>query len=425
MIGVSTERSPETSVVVPHFIFSALAFLMLSILIFFAASELTGYFYNPKILALTHLAALGWTTMIIFGALYQLIPVIFETALHSEKIARINFWIFAIAIIIFTYSFWTGNFGDLLLSGAILLNLSVLTFAYNVLKSIKASVKKNESARFVNTSIYWLIATALVGLLLVLNYKYAFLSQDNFNLLKMHAHFGIIGWLLFLVMGVASILLPMFLVSHGMDERKLKRAYYLVNFALLLFMMDWLIFKASSFFVIYILIFLTGMAFFFSFIYQSYKKKLRKLDIGMKHSMIAFLFMAIPILSALIISISGWLKIENVSGLSVLYGVSIFLGFFSNMILGQTYKTLPFIIWLKKYKHLVGKEKTPMPRELYKENLANIQFYVYLGSVLLVFGGILFSEALLVRIGAVGLIISALLYNFNVFMIVFGRKHSA
>ncbi|KAA3631027.1 MAG: hypothetical protein DWQ02_17005, partial [Bacteroidetes bacterium] len=76
MEGVSTDKAPAAGVVVPHFAIAAFGFLFLSLTVFLSAEMFFGHFYQPRLLAITHIAALGWVTMIIIGALYQLIPVV-------------------------------------------------------------------------------------------------------------------------------------------------------------------------------------------------------------------------------------------------------------------------------------------------------------------------------------------------------------
>src|SRR4029450_2991529 len=52
------------------------------------APELSGHYYHPQVLALTHTITLGWITMAIMGAPYQLVPVVLERPIWSERIAR-------------------------------------------------------------------------------------------------------------------------------------------------------------------------------------------------------------------------------------------------------------------------------------------------------------------------------------------------
>src|SRR5262252_1396745 len=40
------------------------------------AGELAGHYYHPRVVALTHTVTLGWITLAIMGASYQLIPIV-------------------------------------------------------------------------------------------------------------------------------------------------------------------------------------------------------------------------------------------------------------------------------------------------------------------------------------------------------------
>ncbi len=422
MIGLSTERSPSTKVVAPHFIAAALGVLILSILVFLSSNDFIGHFYTPHILTIVHIAALSWGTMIIIGSLYQLIPVVFETKLYSEKLAIFNFWLFVISISLFAYSFWSSKLLELMPYSSSLIFISVWLFTINIILSYTSANKKDISARFIITGIFWLMMTSLLGLLLAFNYKYGFLDNNNYRYLKIHAHFGMVGWFLQLIMGVGTTLVPMFLVSHKLDNNKLERAYYLLNSGLVILYLDWQFIQSSFLIYIYWILISSSIIQYGSFIYDSYKNKLRKLDIGMKHTMLAFVLIFLPVIFSAIIIFLPYNDFYFLKNIIILYGVSIFLGFFTNMIFGQTYKTIPFIIWLNKYQKFVGKTKTPFPRELYNEKIANYQFYTY-NIMLLTFGlGIIINMLLLVQIGAALLILTALLYNINMFKIIFDHN---
>ncbi|MCK4562735.1 MAG: hypothetical protein KAT78_07500, partial [Flavobacteriaceae bacterium] len=160
--------------------------------------------------------------------------------------------------------------------------------------------------------------------------------------------------------------------------------------------------------------------FFFSFVYNAYKKRMRKiLDIGMKHTMVSVLSIFLPLIISLIIIFGFDIEQPTLLRVTTLYGFTIIFGFITTLILGQTYKTLPFVIWLEKYKGLVGKTKTPLPRELYSEKIASIHLYVYLLFIISMILGLLFDNIWLIRIGSYALLMVAILYNINVFKIVF------
>jgi len=71
MQGVASNNAPSPRVVIPHFIFGGFILLVISLLIVAFPTIFTQHFINPKLLSITHLAVLGWVTMVIFGALYN------------------------------------------------------------------------------------------------------------------------------------------------------------------------------------------------------------------------------------------------------------------------------------------------------------------------------------------------------------------
>ncbi len=420
--SINSNNAPDASVVKPHFIFGAIALLVLSIMIILADTTLLGAYFDGKIIAITHMAVLGWTIMIVFGALYQLIPVVFETSLYSEKLAKYTFWLSGFSVLFLTYSFWITDYTVLLPYAALLMFVSLLLFVINVILSYKNSQKKNISSTFVITAVIWLAITELIGTLIAFNFKFNFFADSHLHYLKIHASIGLIGWFLMLIIGVGSILIPMFLVSHQLDNKKLEKAYYLINFGLLAISINWFFVHLDYINPLFWLLIVIGIIFFISFVYDSYKKRIRKvLDVGMKHTMVSIITIVLPVIVSLIVMIGFDLESTLLFRVSTLFGFTIIFGFVTTLILGQTYKTLPFIVWLEKYQALVGKTKTPLPRELYSEKIAYAHLYIYIFFILFMLLGILFDKILLVRIGSYLLLVVAILYNINVFKMIFHK----
>lgn len=423
--GLSTKNAPSPNVVLPHYAFGAVSFLTAAILLFFAASELTGHYLSPKILSITHVLVLGWITMVIFGALYQLIPVVMEVKLYSEKLAMTTFIMFGIGLITLSTSMWSFNFGRSIGMeiGGYLILVSMLLFAINTILSAAQTKRKTIENTFIITAIFWLLLTIAIGIIMVLNFAFHFIPGSHLQLLKMHAHLGVVGWFLLLVIGVASKLMPMFLIVHKLPRKLLNYSYYLINAGLLLLAIGyyfynhiWYLALSSSFII-------AGIIFFLRFNYIAFSKRIRKkLDVGMKLSATGFILLAISIVFGIfsILSLDFLTTIQT--RIEISYGVLIVLGFLTSLVLGQTYKTLPFIIWLKKYQSKVGKMKVPLPMELYSDKIAHYHFYTFIISILFLISGILIAIPLLIKIGAIILVVTALLYNYNVFKIIFHKE---
>lgn len=425
MNGLQTHNAPSSSVVVPHFIFGAISLLLLAVLLVLADTNLLEAYFNTKIVAITHIAVLGWASMIVFGALYQLIPVVFETALYSEKLAKITFWLSGFSVLFLSYSFWVGSYVILLPYASVCMFLSLLLFVLNVGLTYKKATLKNIKSTFVITAVLWLLITELIGTIIALNFKYYFLSEIHLHYLKIHATVGLIGWFVMLIIGVGATLIPMFLISHELNERKLKFAFVFINSGLVLAVINWFIFQNNYVNYFIPLLIIGGVLFFVSFIYDSYKKRLRKkLDVGMQYSMLAIAAVFVPFVLVGFIVLNSSFEVEILYRIITFYGFSIVFGLITTLILGQTYKTLPFIIWLNTYKKLVGKVKTPLPRELYSAKIARIQFvvyYIFIGFFVL---GFLFNQLLFIQLGSYALLLVAILYNLNIFKMITHKTKS-
>jgi len=88
----------------------------------------------------------------------------------------------------------------------------------------------------------------------------------------------------------------------------------------------------------------------------------------------------------------------------------------------MTFKTLPFIVWNKVYHHKAGLGKTPNPKDLFSSKLYTSMGITYLTGLILFAIGILTSYLFLLKSGTVFLLISAVLYNWNVFKILMHKS---
>lgn len=419
MEALTKSNATGIGVVLPHYVFAALAFLALNVLLLFSTDAFGGHFFHPKLLTLTHVAALGWGTMIIFGALYQLLPVILEVPLYSSKLAKITFALLAAGTILLSWAFWNFQVHWPLHVAACALVTAFLLFNLNIIFTVRKVKKWAIETDFISTSGIWLFITGIIGLLMAVNFQFPFLPEQHLHYLKLHAHIGMAGWFVLLIIGVGSKLLPMFLLSHHVSTKKLSVSYYFINFGLLLFAAEQLFFH-TRFQVLYGAMIGAGIFLFGLFVLDAYRKRVRKnQDAGMKQSLAAVILMALPIV--LMVAVSELVSLPEKLRLQLylVYGISVFMGFISALILGQTFKTLPFIVWLNRYQHLAGKRPIPQPKDLYSEKLVRYQNFIYAaGFLILIIGTALYQQGIILAGGSL-LVLTAVLYNINVFKMVF------
>ena len=402
-------------VVVSHYTIAAIFFLALAILFAFSMGDLSGHYFQPKLLAITHAAALGWGTMIIFGALTQLLPVILERELFSIELCWISLLFFVPGVILLVYSFWVFDPGMYMQLSGLLVLVAIITFSMNVFLTVQAKKDHTVFQEFIMTSCLWLMLTALLGVLMVYNFRFTFLPKDHLQFLRLHAHMGVAGWFLMLIIGVSGKLVPMFLVSRYQKTHLLSISYYLINAALLMFLIDGYLFGLNWKTYLIFAVALTGIGFYFYYIFQCYKSRLRKeVDLPMLQTLLSFLLLAACIFVLPFILYYHLKNDSHAVNLSVFYGILIFMGWITALILGQTFKTLPFIVWVKHYEHLTGKVKTPLPADLINSTLLRIQFTGFFVFLLGFFAGMLYASNILKFIGAGGLITTAAVYCIQV-----------
>jgi hypothetical protein len=213
----------------------------------------------------------------------------------------------------------------------------------------------------------------------------------------------------------------MFLISHRLNESYLYKTFYLLNAGIAGLVLTKYLYPNAILEGIFWLVIIIGIVYYFFYVNDSYQKRMKKtLDVGMRYTMLALVFLAAPIiLSLLLILLQDSSQTEWLQRVAMLYGLSMVFGFFTTIALGQTYKTLPFIIWLEKYQKLVGKFHTPLPRELYNEKIADIQFYVYMAFLTVTIFAIFLQIELLIQIATVLFLIVTVLYNYNVWKMFF------
>lgn len=416
---LSLQQTTSYKVVLPFYLFAAFSFLISCILLLLNTGIIHQHYFQPKTLAITHLMALGWGTMIILGASHQLLPVLIEGKLDSYLLAFLSFIFAAAGIPLLVTGFYYFNTGLLLQSGAVLINASVACYFLNVITSIGESKKYNVHAFYIAAASLWLFATTFFGLLLVFNFSRSWLPENSIEYLSLHAHMGLAGWFLLLIIGVASRLIPMFLISKYSSPKTLWWIFALINLALFAF----IILKTSGaypklyyspFFLVLIALILFG-----NYCFNAYKTRIRKhVDEQMKISLLSVAMLVLPLLCLL--AIISFITEDSASNLVLLYGFCIFFGWISAIIIGMTFKTLPFIIWNKVYQiRAIG--KTQAPKELFSENLFNAMSLLYLSGFIVFLAGILALNDLLLKSGSALLLTSALLYVINVLKIAFHK----
>lgn len=407
------QKTTSYKVVLPFYLYAAVAFLLSCLLLFFSSNAFQLHYFNPGALAITHLMALGWGTMIILGASHQLVPVLIEGKLYNNTLAYVSFALAAIGIPLLVYGFYTFNMEWPAQWGAILINSGILAYLLNLGLSMLKSSRKGVYAAFIFAAVTWLFLTTLVGGLLVFNFTNELLSSHSLVYLPIHAHMGIVGWFLLLVIGVGARLIPMFLISKYTNEKRLRTIFVCINLGLITFIAFSLCGHPVLLKIIPPLLVTAGILLFGHYCLKAYQERIRKqVDNPMKVSLLSIAMVALPLVFLLAMIVLLFYTGEQ-NEIVLLYGFCIFFGWLTAIILGMTFKTLPFIIWNKVYHLRSGSGKTPNPKDLFSSIQFKWMALSYLAGFILFALGLALQMELFLKTGAALLIVAAFLYNLN------------
>lgn len=422
LVGNGLQQTTSYKVVIPFYVYAAVSLLIGTILLFFHTDIAHQHYFHPYTLAITHTMALGWGTMIIFGASHQLLPVLVEGKLDSNLLAYLTFIFAAIGIPFLVAGFYMFQMGWLVQLGAILINIAVICYLTNVIMSIYNSKKYNIHAWFIATASLWLFSTTFFGLLLVFNFTRSILPKDSVAYLTIHAHLGIVGWFLLLVIGVGSRLIPMFLISKYTNDKTIWQIFILINLSLVGFIIFKLMNCPTTYYYIVLALGLIGIALFGNFCRMAHKVRIRKsVDEQMKVSLLSVLQMLFPIIALLIVIIL--FPSKKYADMSILYGFCIFFGWLTAIILGMTFKTLPFIVWNKVYSKKAHAGRTPVPKDLFNENIFNGMTLAYILGFILFITGMILSLNIVLKIATIALVLAASLYVSNITIILLHKPN--
>ncbi|GAB4291866.1 MAG: hypothetical protein Kow0098_11460 [Ignavibacteriaceae bacterium] len=416
--SIASAYSPPFRIVSKYFIAAIVSFVLLNLFLLLNYSEIAGHHFSPKILAITHIATLGWITMIIFGALFQLIPVVLEVKLFSEKLAEIQFWVFLIGVFGLVYCFWYFNSGMYMNISAMILNVAMFIFAFNIILTFTHVQKWNITGLYLGAAIFYLIVTAVAGLLLAINIGSPFIKIDHLQYLNLHAHTAFIGWVSMVVMGVTFKLIAMFTLSHGYKLKFAHWAFWLINIGLL--GINTIFHYEGTHFLYYLFtpMITIGIILFLIQVYIIFKNRVRrKLDTGLRFSAYSYLMLG---LTTVLGTFIAFIDYQNINNLTLIYGYLIIFGYISMLIVGQMYKIVPFLVWYHKYSSKVGLEKVPVLKEMFNEKFAQYEFYLMITALF----GVLFSLAFRNEAGLLIsfsiMLLSSIIFSFN--MITIFRK---
>lgn len=217
--GLSFNALPPIDLPFRFFITAPLFIILSAFIMFFAGESLWFSRWQPEMLALTHAFTLGFLTMVMMGALLQLLPVIGGVGIKNPRlIVGICHSTLVIGTLCLMAHFVRPS-TVLAVSSLVCLmssvGLYVVTFAWVLLKKLS----QGDSITGFRLAMSALFIVLLLGVGLLSNS----IGLSSFNnagkmLTNNHALFGLAGWCSLLIISVSFQVIPMFHVAPSFPK---------------------------------------------------------------------------------------------------------------------------------------------------------------------------------------------------------------
>ena len=368
--GLSFEQAPPFSLPLRFFLTAPLFLLAAAILIMTAPEALASR-WSPHTLALTHALTLGFLSMIMLGALMQMLPVVAGSSLPAPRLVA---WFSHVPITLGTVALITGFLTAETIAfniGVVLLGCGFAVFLTAAALSLTGAVA-SVTVTGIRFAAGCLGITILLGLVLGLLRSGEWTPPAVEAVINTHVAFGLLGWVLLLVIGVAYQVVPMFQITPPYPPF-LSRRLAVAMVALLTFHAAAMLFFRQA---VYILD--AGMAggilaFALATLHLQTRRRRKLPDVSLDFWRLG---MASLIACVLVwFSVQVWPAWQNSNPYPLLLGVLFIGGFAISVVNGMLYKIVPFLAWFHLQAQLQARAGSiPTMRDMISERWTRRQF---------------------------------------------------
>ncbi len=378
----------------------------------------------PVSLVMIHLLTIGWLTMLMYGALFQFVPVITSRVLPSQALSLVTLLGLEGGLALMVAGFLLlgdGAAAVLLPVGGTLVIAAMVVGAASLMVPLLGKRPMALSARFVLAALGFLLVTVLLGLSFALALTVPATQAVLAPLLgggglAYHALGGLGGWFTLIGIGVSYELLPMFMLAPH-DRGKLGRAVLWsavgglilvvgAGLAGALWPAGWL----RGVELVGRLVLGVALVLYLVDVVRMYRgRKRQQIELHNRAAVGAFVALGLAVLLA-----AAAMATDRLAELTPVLVLLVLLGWLSGLGLTQLYKVVAFLSWLSAFGSKLGRGAVPRVQDLVDENRGRWFFMLYFAAVALATLAALFEQTALLRaalaLALVGVLLLAVEY---------------
>lgn len=405
--GLAFEQAPPFSLPLRFFLTAPLFLIAGGILIALHPEALASR-WSPQALALTHAFTLGFLAMAMLGALSQMLPVVAGAPLPAARaVSATSHLALTLGTAALMAGFLFASPGAL---GAAVWLLGGGFAAFIAAAAISlARAAPSATVNGMRLALAGLACAAVLGLSLALLRADAWHPPLLAEATDAHAGFGLLGWVLLLVIGVAYQVVPMFQITPPYPPR-LGRWLAGTLFVLLL-LRAFLPQRAAAALLMLDAALAVGILVFAGATLRLQARRRRKLpDVTLDFWRLGMACLAacVPVWALA----QAWPVWARSDAYPMLLGMLFIMGFAVSVVTGMLYKIVPFLAWFHLQAQLQAKAGTiPNMKQMISGKALRWQLYSHYLACLLLAAAAFRAEIAPAAGGLLALSAALLLYN--------------
>jgi hypothetical protein len=375
--GLSYDQAPPLGLPLRFFLIAPLFLILAAAAALVAGPDIFTSRWNPATLAVTHLLTLGFLGMTMVGALLQMMPVVLGARLPAvSMVAWAGLLGLAAGSPLLAASLADGNPFWMLLA-ALVLAFGLLPFLAAMLIGASRSNVASVVAWPMRQAWLSLLLVLALGLLLVLALTGHAAVPDLATLADLHLAWGLGGWVLILITGVAYQVVPMLQLTPAYPARVARwltwwMIFSLAGLSLVRFWPD-----APAWLALLPVLAAAGGALSFALVTLWLQKRRRR-----KLGDATLYFWRFGMASLAVFAIA--LPFVQDDRLQIVMAMLFLLGFAASVVNGMLYKIVPFLAWFHLQAQKPGQAGSiPNMKQFVPEAMARRHLYVHGSGVLL------------------------------------------
>jgi hypothetical protein len=377
-----------------YLVVAALAFVLAAAILPALAPALAGHYYHPRVLALVHTLTLGWITLTIMGASYQLMPILLEVAVASERLARWQLPIHVAGVIGIVGHFWIAEWTGFTWSAA-LVAVSILAHVANTAGAV-ARARPSFTARMMGVALAGLALTALFGTTLGADRLWRFLPTPFFATLHAHVQLALLGFVLPMVAGVAARVYPMFLLAPEPAGAGAAVQVLGIVGGVPVLVIGLLLGSHPAVVAGSVLVATAVVTHVHWVLGMTRAAKRPALDWSLRFVVAG----ALALVPTTVLGLGMAFDLGGGPRMAVTYGVLAIGGWASLTIVGMLLKIVPFLVWYRVYGPRAGREPVPMLAELSWPAAEAVAFWLLTVGIAALAAAVAVGDVVPIRIAA-------------------------